>query len=81
MSMINGVGGGQQNYGVDQSTFQSQIASTLGPVAQLFGECAGARGMVTQGTHHVTECGTRGVERASESSAQWAVHGSRDQAA
>lgn len=38
MSMINGVGGGQQNYGVDQSTFQSQIASTLGPVAQLFGE-------------------------------------------
>jgi hypothetical protein len=38
MSMVNGVGGGQQNMGVDPNTFQSQIASTLGPVAQLFGE-------------------------------------------
>jgi hypothetical protein len=38
MSMVNGVGGGQQKYGVHPNAFQSQIASTLGPVAQLFGE-------------------------------------------
>ncbi len=66
MSMINGVSGGQQNYGVDQSTFQSQIASTLGPVAQLFGESTSQleSDLQTQGTSLSSLAQSKGVSQS-----------------
>jgi hypothetical protein len=66
MSMINGVSGGQQNMGVDPNTFQSQIASTLGPVAQLFGESTSQleSDLQTQGTSLSSIAQSKGVSQS-----------------
>jgi hypothetical protein len=66
MSMVSGVGGGQQNMGVDPSTFQSQIASTLGPVAQLFGESTTQleSDLQTQGTSLSSLAQSKGVSQS-----------------